>query len=134
MNEAWHNKYMGIPFKEKGRDFSGVDCWGLVYLIYKMERGIELFSYDQDYESTKDYKQILRLMMIETANHWEPIGIPEEFDSVSVRMQGEPWHCGLMLNSTQMLHIEHELVYPVISRVARPNWKHRILGYYRYVG
>ena len=38
-------KYIGIPYKINGYSFSGVNCYGLIWLIYKNELGIELGKY-----------------------------------------------------------------------------------------
>jgi cell wall-associated NlpC family hydrolase len=39
------NQWLAIPYKDYGRDLSGVDCWGLVRLVWKELRGEWLPSY-----------------------------------------------------------------------------------------
>lgn len=39
------NKFIGIPFKDGGRDFNGCDCWGLAKLYYKEILNYELPEY-----------------------------------------------------------------------------------------
>jgi len=39
------NKYIGIPYKENGLDFNGIDCFGVCHLIYNEELGIDLYKF-----------------------------------------------------------------------------------------
>lgn len=39
---AWANDYVGIPYVVNGRDRTGLDCWGLLILAFREQRGIEL--------------------------------------------------------------------------------------------
>ena len=43
----WTARYINIPYINKGREFSGADCWGLVRLVYKNELGIDLPTYGE---------------------------------------------------------------------------------------
>ena len=33
----WTQKYVGIPYRDLGRDMTGCDCWGLLRLVYGQE-------------------------------------------------------------------------------------------------
>lgn len=34
----WSTRYIGIPYRAGGRERDGLDCWGLIRLIYREER------------------------------------------------------------------------------------------------
>lgn len=38
----WLDRYMAIPFKDRGRDFAGCDCFGLYMLMLANEAGVAL--------------------------------------------------------------------------------------------
>ena len=40
--DKWYGKYIGIPYKELGRDESGVDCYGLCVVVYNRELGLDI--------------------------------------------------------------------------------------------
>lgn len=59
------DKYIGIPFKEHGRDINGWDCYGLIYYILKKEFNINIPSYVDNYGSIEDYRQLSKLILKE---------------------------------------------------------------------
>lgn len=129
----WAKNYVGIPFKENGRDRDGCDCWGLLTMIWQQEFGKPLPEY--------------------TGHRWKPHGSAKEIgpdvsdyvsqftlikpeqavmgDGVLIRMRGHPLHVGLVLEPGWMIH-SHEEADSCIEDYRRPTWERRILGFYRY--
>lgn len=128
---TWYNKYKNIPFKEKGRDENGVDCWGLVFLIYKNELGIELPDYLFDYDTTDQRAVLSKLIEEEKSSKWETVETPKEFDVVVLRMRGVPMHVGVVTKKNYMIHcakgvdISHE-------HYGTARWKHKVAGFERW--
>jgi cell wall-associated NlpC family hydrolase len=56
------NKYINIPYVHLGRELKGADCWGIVWLMYKEEKGIILpdnLTYKEFWYKGKDENNLL---------------------------------------------------------------------------
>jgi cell wall-associated NlpC family hydrolase len=62
------NKYVGIPFVDRGNSFSGCDCYGLIRLFYKTEYSIGIPEFNS---SCKDTRRIFIDYMYQIARHWD---------------------------------------------------------------
>jgi len=122
-------KYIGLKYKEKGRDFDGLDCWGLVRLFYKNEYKIDLPSFSSEYEQT-DVQRIQDLIA-QYKEGWESIEKPVEGSIVLFRVLGTESHVGVALNEEQFLHVR-ENQDSAIENLSSPFWKKRIVGYFKY--
>lgn len=128
----WAGHYIGLPFKERGRNIKGLDCWGLVRLALMEQFDIYPPSYISSYSSTINQDQIGALVRRETLD-WKHIKPNEEMcgDIVILRMRGAPMHVGLVLGDKSMLHIERG-INSVIERYNALRWKNRVVGFFRY--
>lgn len=132
---------LGTPFRAKGRDWRGVDCWGLVYLAYRELRGVDLPTYADDY-AERDLRgsRALGGLVAREAESWrlvraagEPSGAEDILDVVVLRLGGRPVHVGLYLGEGRFLHAE-EKIGVVVERLASPMWARRLEGIYRRAG
>lgn len=128
----WAGHYIGLPFKDHGRDRTGLDCWGLVRLVMVERFSIALPSFSTEYDRTTNAPRISRLIDRE-APAWQKITFGHERlgDVAVMRMRGKPMHVGLVLGDQQMLHIEL-MINSAIERYTSPAWIDRIHGLYRY--
>lgn len=132
MEEIDVSAFSGIPFKEKGRDYDGCDCWGIPYLIYRDRLGIELPAYLDDYHNTTDRSEIGRVMRRER-RAWRKVDRPRPFNIVQIRMLGEEMHVGVCIGNGRFIHCAKG-INTVIERLDSSTWRDRIVGYYRYAG
>lgn len=128
----WWNDYIKTEFVEKGRSESGVDCWGLVGLIYKNELGIDLPDYLDVYESTND-RDALAATIDEESKKWETVTEPQEYDVVILDMRGVPMHVGIVTKPNHMIHCAKG-INTVHENFTTSKWKHKIVGYRRWKG
>lgn len=131
---SWIRKYNRLTFKDKGRDFAGVDCWGLVRLVYSEERGIDLPSYGEI--SADELQRVSDEIKSGAASEsWKPVNPAEacEFDVVVMRFHGYRMngHVGVITPCLKVMHIEkHSNV--MIVPFNDPTIKNRIISLQRF--
>ena len=119
MAESIIDKYLNIPFREDGKDFDGVYCYGLCQLFYKIEKNIVL-------PETFELQKLC-----------ERIQAPEKHCFVTFTdlcSKGQS-HIGIMIDDIRFLHISNNLKrsipFPVIEKMTNRIWKMRLYGYFR---
>lgn len=126
----WYNKYIDIPYLDGGRDLNGLDCWGLVRLVYVDQFDIELPSFSQEYATAKDHERLSEIFAREK-EHWAAKEVPEIGDVILFKMLGTETHVGIYIGDSKFLHIR-EGVNSVVESVESRLWKHRLVGYFKY--
>lgn len=138
------NKFISIPFKEKGRDFYGCDCWGLGWLILKEEAGIVIESHDELYRHTLD-PDIPKNFRRDAEKNWvslyssaeecraAPLSARREkkYDFVLLRQRGLPSHVGIVVRPGVMIHMQSQSNCEVTSYLGL-RWQCQIMGFYRH--
>lgn len=113
----WFQKYKLCDFVDGGRSPDGVDCWGLIWLMYKQELGITLPSYDQI--SAEDLRLVSGAISRDSVE-WPWVEVlqrnMEPFDVVVLRGLGKSqgrygWydgHIGIITKPPFIMHISGE--------------------------
>lgn len=122
-------KYIGIPYAEKGRDETGLDCWGLVRLIYKNELNIDLPSFSTEYDTSDNER--LEELFAQYKEGWESTDAAEVGDVVIFRIFGYESHIGICVGDNKFLHVR-EARDSVIESLDNPKWSRRITGFFKY--
>lgn len=122
-------KALKVPFIEKGRDFSGWDCWGCVRCAFKEIYGKELPVY-LDYDSTTEYEQLKKLI-VSGQKKWKKVDKPQTGDVAVFNISGMPTHTAFVVDGKMALHADKR-IGTFIESLKSPIWAKRIEGFYRY--
>jgi sulfur carrier protein ThiS len=122
-------KYVGIPYAEKGRDITGLDCYGLVRLIYKNEYKIDLPSFTSEYDA--DDNNRIQELLAQYKEGWESVDSPSVGDIVLFRIMGIESHVGLVISPTHFIHVR-ENQDSAIESLSAHKWSKRIVGFFKY--
>jgi cell wall-associated NlpC family hydrolase len=128
----WAAKYVGLPFLDQGRDFKGVDCWGLVRLVLWEERQVVVPTYGDT--SALDLETVARTLKREAfAFPWIAV-MPNAIQPLDVAVmfrRKTPIHVGIMVTCGDVLHIE-EKTAAVIVPLSHPTISFRYPLFFRH--
>ncbi|MBP1852679.1 NlpC/P60 family protein [Rhizobium halophytocola] len=128
----WSERYIGIAFAEHGRDFSGLDCWGLVHLALAEERAIAVPSYAGivDFAEQADIASLVQGEQAKPVWHEIGGGLVRAFDVALFRRGRLASHVGLVVQPGLMLHVPFDHVK--IESYRTGVWQNRLVGVYRH--
>lgn len=130
----WVEGYLDIPFRDRGRDRRGCDCFGLVRLVLAERCQIRLSPYG--FVSCDDRAAIAAAIDSAAADQvmWRLV----DFDDaraldVVVMIDGDerPRHVGIMVTGDHVLHTERECGPSCVS-LSHPSVSHRLHRCYRH--
>lgn len=129
---AWLGQYVGLPYCAGGETRAGVDCWGLLALVWREQFGRELPPYrgplwhiGADANSIADAAQAHASAFVGINPEAEQIG-----DGLLLRIGAGPLHIGMVVGSRCMLHAQ-ESTLSCVERYDSVHWRRRWLGFYR---
>lgn len=133
---GWIAQYVGREFRERGRSRDGVDCWGLVWLIYAERLGVILPNYSDRYRTTTDSQAVNAVLLQELdSGHWQDVEPGQEKfgDVVRFEIAGSPPHVGFVVGRGDMLHVLPGSGLSKLERFDTRLWRGRMRGIHRHV-
>lgn len=130
---SWVGSYIGLPFRKRGLDRSGIDCYGLLRLVMGEQHNIWLPTYG---EVPVGPRTELRAILKATRREgWRDVRREDirAFDGVlmSAYNTDSPLHVGIVVAPTEILHVEdsHD---SVVARITDPRIRSRIMSFHRH--
>jgi cell wall-associated NlpC family hydrolase len=123
-------RYVGVPWRELGRDVQACDCFGLLRLVYLEQLGLELPDFGYAIEDRGGQAQ---LIAAQVRSHWRQVAVGTErpFDAVLMREGRELSHVGIVVGRGLLLHVERG-ASSVIEPYRRGSLRYRVAGFYRH--
>ncbi len=129
------DKYIGLKYKQYGRDFKGVDCFGLVYLIFKNEKGICLPDFLEVKFSEGDWRKEKENHILQNiSENWKKIELKnvKKYDvHIFYDKYGVASHLGLNIGHKKFIHVNLD-GESVVGNLRL--WRHRLYATVRFIG
>ena len=138
MREHWTDKYIGIPFREGGRDFTGCDCGGLVVLALREECGIQALDFTEyealDFMGMAGFEKI-GAGIERVMGEWGAVEKPQAFDLARFYHGRYPCHVGLWSGKGgTFLHVEKHGGVARLTSMTDLAWGRRFFEFRRHKG
>jgi cell wall-associated NlpC family hydrolase len=141
---SWVADYVGLPWVRFGRDRGGIDCWGLIVLVYAERFDIALplyadMSWNPDFGALGAEAGALRRsigdLMVEQSAGWQRVPDDQRRlgDVLLIRQWGWPCHVGLFVPPGHVLHAEDK-IDAACEPLDGARWRrmNRIVGTFRH--
>lgn len=119
--------FVGLPYLAGGRDRAGVDCWGLVRLVYREVLGVELLAWDT--VPATDRRAVRAAAEAEAFARWSNRG-EAEARPLDVVTFDRGAHVAVVVERGTMLHTEAGRA-ACVERYGGPAWRSRWHGIWR---
>jgi len=124
-------RYVGIPYKERGRSAAGADCWGICLMFAREQLRVELPEYFYSEADLLEAAPRLIERATRPGGRWVQVERPALGDVAVFRIKGLPTHCGLVLVGGLFLHSLPGRNATVES-LNDLDWTNRLIGCYRW--
>ena len=131
MIAPWAGKYVGIPFRDDGKDLNiGLNCYALLRAVFEREAGISLPDFDDI--SAKDIDRAdIQFEFEMSVGPWRQISGPPMNVFDAMVMRGKPMHVGVAVSPNKILHV-WRATHSVVMPIDHPRIRHRIVGIFRH--
>ena len=128
-------QYIGIPFLDHGRNREGCDCYGLVWLVYREQFGIDLPDLGDGYSCAYERGEVDATAAEALSETWNRDVTAESWkagDVMVFRRAGVEAHVGLYVRPGYMLHVVAGQ-QTTLERYDTSVWKNRLSRVVRHV-
>ena len=130
----WVADYIGLPYLQHGRTREGMDCWGLIILVFAEKFKVTLPSYATDYRDVDALEEINDIVEVEKQRGWVqiPAGSERLGDVVVFRVVGIPCHVGMVTEQGRFLHTIKG-IDSAHADYTSSRWRNRVNSFWRYL-
>jgi cell wall-associated NlpC family hydrolase len=129
---SWAARYIGIPFKEDGTGFDGINCWHLIRLAAREQFGLDYP--EPAVINPLDMQEVGTILRrAKAAPPWREVTLAEARppDVIAFKVLAWPSHVGLFINPQWFLHIRQGTA-SVLGRLDSIIWRNRVDGVFGF--